>query len=67
MKINVGNVDRVIRLVLGLAIIAVGVVFQSWWGALGIVPLATALVRRCPAYVPFGLSSCQIETGNDEG
>lgn len=31
----------------------VGVYFQSWWGAVGIVPIATGLLRWCPAYIPF--------------
>ena len=56
---NVGSVDRVIRLVLGLVIIGVGYYYQSWWGAIGIVPIFTALVGWCPAYLPFGISTCR--------
>lgn len=59
MKTNVGSVDRIIRIILGIVIIAVGVNFQSWWGAIGIVPILTALIGWCPAYVPFGISSCK--------
>jgi len=59
MKSNVGNADRIIRIILGIVIIAVGVNFQSWWGAVGIVPILTALMGWCPAYVPFGISSCK--------
>ncbi len=59
MKTNVGNTDRLFRLVLGVVIIALGVVFQSWWGAIGIIPLLTATMRWCPAYLPFGISSCK--------
>lgn len=55
---NVGSADRVIRLVLGLVIIGVGFYYQSWWGAIGIVPLFTALIGWCPAYLPFGISTC---------
>ena len=55
---NVGSVDRVIRLVLGLVIIGVGYYYQSWWGAIGIVPIFTALVGWCPAYLPFGINTC---------
>ena len=54
---NVGGADRVVRVVLGLAIIAAGVYFKSWWGLIGIVPIATALVRFCPAYLPFGIKT----------
>jgi Inner membrane protein YgaP-like, transmembrane domain len=57
MKLNVGGTDRVIRLVLGVVIIAAGVYFKSWWGAVGIIPLATAIVRWCPNYLLFGFST----------
>ncbi|MEQ3682509.1 DUF2892 domain-containing protein [Alcanivorax sp.] len=59
MKTNVGNTDRLFRLVLGVVIVALGVVFQSWWGAIGIIPLLTATMRWCPAYLPFGISTCK--------
>lgn len=58
MKANVGSVDRTIRIVAGLAILAAGVYFKSWWGLVGLVPLATATLRLCPAYLPFGISTC---------
>ena len=61
MKCNVGTIDRVIRVVLGLAIIGVGYNFGSWWGAVGIVPLFTAAIGWCPVYVPFGISSCSVK------
>ena len=60
MKANVGGVDRAVRIIAGVAIIAAGVVFKSWWGAIGVVPLLSGLLRWCPAYVPFGLSSCRV-------
>jgi len=59
MKCNVGKVDKTLRVVAGVAIIVAGVHFHSWWGALGAVPLLTALLGLCPLYVPFGLSSCK--------
>lgn len=59
MLANVGGVDRVIRIVLGLAVVAAGIVFKSWWGALGAVPLLTAAIGWCPIYLPFGLSTCR--------
>lgn len=61
MKTNVGSADRIIRVVLGLVIIIAGVVSKSWWGALGIVPLATAAIGWCPAYLPFGISTCRVK------
>lgn len=61
MKCNVGKIDKILRLVLGLAIIAVGLYFKSWWGAIGIVPIATGLCGNCPLYAPFGISTCKTE------
>lgn len=59
MKCNVGKVDRIVRVILGACIIAAGVYYQSWWGAIGAVLIFTAAVGWCPAYVPFGISSCK--------
>jgi len=55
MQCNVGKTDRVLRIVLGLGLLAAGVYTQNWWYAIGIVPLATAALKWCPVYVPFGL------------
>jgi uncharacterized protein (DUF58 family) len=57
MKKNMGNADRWIRVILGLAIIAAGVYFKSWWGLISIIPLATSLISTCPLYLPFGIST----------
>ena len=59
MKANVGGIDKVLRVVLGLMIISAGVYYQSWWGLLGAVMLLTGVVNFCPAYLPFGISSCK--------
>jgi hypothetical protein len=62
---NVGTVDRVIRIVAGAALIAASVLgYIGAWGWIGIVPLATGLVRVCPAYLPFGLSTCSAPSAN---
>lgn len=58
MKTNVGTIDRVIRVILGLGILAAGYYYKNWLGLIGIVPLLTAFVGFCPAYLPFGLSTC---------
>ena len=56
---NVGSVDRVIRVVAGLALIGATLYGAIGpWGWIGIVPLATGLFRFCPVYFPFGLSTC---------
>jgi hypothetical protein len=57
MKQNVGGFDKIARIVAGLAIIGWGVYAQNWWGAVGAVPLLTALMGWCPAYLPLGLST----------
>lgn len=59
MQCNVGGADRIIRFVVGIGVIVLGVVYQSWWGALGLIPIATGAIRWCPAYLPFGFSTCQ--------
>ncbi len=63
MKQNVGGVDKVIRIVAGVALIgaaAIGMV--PWWvGVIGLVPLGTALLGICPAYSLLGVSTCPAE------
>ncbi len=61
MKCNVGGADRMIRIVAGVVIILLGFYFQSWWGAVGIVPILTGTFRWCPAYIPFGFSTCEAD------
>ncbi len=61
MKCNVGGTDRIIRIILGVVIILAGVYFQSWWGVIGLIPLITGLIRWCPAYIPFGFSTCKTD------
>ena len=62
MKLNVGITDRWIRILLGIVVIVLGLVFKSWWGLLGVIPLATGLIRWCPLYLPFKLSTAKPET-----
>ncbi len=63
MKKNVGGADRILRVILGVAVIGLGLYFKSWWGIVGIVPLATGLLNFCPAYTLIGVStSKKIET-----
>jgi len=57
MKCNVGKADRIIRVIVGTCIIATGIYLKSWWGAIGVIPLFTAAIAWCPAYLPFGLST----------
>jgi hypothetical protein len=61
MKQNVGGIDRTLRVVVGLGLIGWGAATQNWWGAIGLVPLFTAAIGWCPAYLPFGLSTCKTK------
>lgn len=58
MKSNIGSIDRVIRIIAGLVILGAGYYYKSWWGLVGLLPLFTATVRICPAYLPFGIRTC---------
>jgi hypothetical protein len=62
MKANVGTIDRTIRVVLGLGLIAATLMGAIGpWGWLGLVPLATGVFRFCPVYLPFGIRTCAVK------
>ncbi|MBC8183880.1 DUF2892 domain-containing protein [candidate division KSB1 bacterium] len=61
MKCNVGKGDKIFRVVVGVVIIALGFYFKSWWGAVGLIPLMTAALGWCPAYLPFKASTCKVD------
>lgn len=59
-SINVGTVDRVLRILVGVLLIGLAVAgVIGAWGYIGIVPLITGLLSRCPIYSLFGMSSCK--------
>lgn len=63
METNIGTADRIVRIVVGLALIAWALGYipgfgASMWGWIGLIPLATALVGWCPAYSLIGVNSC---------
>ena len=62
MKPNVGGLDRIVRIVLGLVLMglaATGTV--GWWGWLGVVPLATGALGWCPPYAMLGFNTCSTK------
>ena len=62
LKRNVGGIDRILRIVIGLVLIALVFVGpKTAWGWLGLLPLATGLMRTCPLYSLLGISSCPRE------
>lgn len=66
MNANVGTIDRVIRAVLGVALLSLIFILEGnarWWGLIGLVPLATAALGWCPAYLPFGINTCATGRG----
>lgn len=64
---NVGGADRIIRIVLGIGIMAAGAYYASAWGVLGIIVLATGIFRWCPLYMPLGISTCRVTPTSGEG
>ena len=64
MKSNVGGIDRILRLVVGIALVALAATGSiGVWGYIGIVPIATEALGWCPAYLPFGISTCKTREG----
>ena len=61
MKCNVGQTDRLLRIIIGLVILVLGYIYSSWWGLIGLIPLLTGLFRWCPAYLPFKISTDKSE------
>jgi hypothetical protein len=66
MGINIGQTDKIIRIVIGLAIILAGIITQSWWGVIGVVPLLTSFIGFCPLYTVFRISTCPTTCGTEK-
>jgi Protein of unknown function (DUF2892) len=62
MKSNVGEKDKVIRIILSVIIAGIGIYYHSWWGIIAIVPLITAFMSFCPLYSLFGMNTCSNKT-----
>lgn len=54
---NAGIIERVLRVVLGVGLIAWGYTYQNWLGAIGIIPLLTGLIGICPIYTLLGINT----------
>lgn len=64
MSNNVGSVDRVVRVFIGLALLAFAVYSvqpYAWLGYIGIVPILTAIFGTCPLYSMIGVSTCAVK------
>ena len=59
MTKNVGGIDRILRILVGIALIALAVTGTvGVWGYVGVIPLFTGLIGWCPLYLPLGLKTC---------
>ena len=62
MNVNVGGIDRLLRIVVGLALMAWALLANGpLWAWIGILPLATGLLNFCPAYTLLGINTCKIK------
>lgn len=62
MKANVGSVDKVLRIMLGVALIAWAAMGGPVWAWIGVVPLLTGLFNFCPLYALLGMSTCKVRS-----
>ncbi len=61
MNKNVGGVDKVLRIIAGLALLSLVVILEGnsrWWGLIGLVPLLTGTLGWCPVYPLLGINTC---------
>ncbi|MBS0466833.1 MAG: DUF2892 domain-containing protein [Proteobacteria bacterium] len=59
---NVGGLDRGLRIIAGLVLIALAATGTvGWWGWIGVVPLLTGLIGGCPAYALLGINTCPMK------
>ncbi len=64
MKANIGTTNRVIRAIIGLAIIGAGIYYKNWFGALGVIPLLSAATGCC--FLACGAKSCDMKAPKNE-
>ncbi|MDO9082395.1 MAG: DUF2892 domain-containing protein [Humidesulfovibrio sp.] len=65
MEVNVGGLDKILRIIVGIVLLSLVFILKDggalWlWGLIGIVPLATGLLSRCPLYTIIGVNSCKM-------
>lgn len=64
MTRNIGNLERIVRIIAGLAILSLVFIGpKSLWGLIGVVPLITGLIGWCPPYALLGISTFKNERG----
>ncbi|MCM2319041.1 MAG: DUF2892 domain-containing protein [Pseudomonas sp.] len=60
MQTNVGGIDKIIRIVVGIALIVWAIAGGPVWAWVGVLPLATGLLGWCPAYSLLGIKTCPM-------
>lgn len=58
MKLNVGGIDRILRILVGIGLVAWAAMGGPVWAWIGVVPLGTGLIGFCPLYPILGISTC---------
>lgn len=66
MRRNMGITDRVFRMIIGVIILLAGLIAGSWWGLVGLFPLATGVVGFCPPYAFMGVDTTAVGSRPDE-
>lgn len=61
MKTNVGSIDKILRILAGIALIAWALTGGPVWAWIGVVPLVTGLLGSCPAYSLLGINTCPMK------
>jgi len=61
MKLNVGGIDRILRILIGLALSGWAAAGGPVWAWIGVLPLATGVIGWCPPYALFGFNTCAVK------
>jgi hypothetical protein len=62
MKTNIGILDSIIRIAIGMIVIGVGLIYEAAWGLFGLLPIATFVFKWSIFYYVFGINTCERET-----
>jgi hypothetical protein len=61
MKVNIGNIERAVRVAVGFGLVVWALTGGPVWAWIGIVPIVTGVIGNCPAYSIFGISTCSAK------
>ncbi|MDD2773783.1 MAG: DUF2892 domain-containing protein [Elusimicrobiales bacterium] len=66
LKKNINHADRIIRILAGAAILSLGIIYNSWLGLLGFLPIILAFAGWCPIYTLLGVDRCPLPPSPDD-